>query len=154
MLVVSAVIPFICKKKRIVVWNKINPITDEKVATSLSSFDIPWATDIQNKIGSRPKRPPARELTKLTKPLTKPTLASAFPVAGMLIKKGVSFRNVFLFLGSWSTMKIPMMLFEVAQLGSRFAAARFAFNFVGIIILAWIMDKTMSKEEEEYMLQH
>lgn len=81
-------------------------------------------------------------------------LYAAFPVAGMLIKKGVAFRNVFLFLGAWSTMKIPMILFEVSQLGSRFAAARFAFNFVGIIILAWIMDKIMSKEEEEYMLQH
>ena len=48
-------------------------------------------------------------------------LYAAFPIAGMFIKKGVSLTNVFLFLGAWSTTKIPMTLFEAAQLGSKFA---------------------------------
>ena len=41
----------------------------------------------------------------------------------MLLKKGASFFNVFLFLGAWSATKLPQMLFEISQLGAKFAAA-------------------------------
>lgn len=76
-------------------------------------------------------------------------LYAAFPIAGIFLKKGVSLANVFLFLGAWSTTKIPMMLFEVTQLGGRFAATRFALNVVGIVVLAAVMEKTTSPEEAE-----
>ena len=79
MLVVSAFTPFKPRKKRIVVWNKIKPIIEAKVATSLSSLDIPCATDIQNRIGNKPNSPPARALIRLTKSFTNPTFANAFP---------------------------------------------------------------------------
>lgn len=74
-------------------------------------------------------------------------LYAAFPVAAVFLRKGVSLFNVFIFLGSWSTAKIPMMLFEVTQLGGRFAAARFAFNLIGIVIISLIMERTTSEEE-------
>lgn len=44
-------------------------------------------------------------------------LYAAFPVAEILLKKGVSLGNVWVFLGTWSTMKIPMLLFEVQAWG-------------------------------------
>ena len=72
---------------------------------------------------------------------------AAFPVAAVFLRKGVSLFNVFIFLGSWSTAKIPMMLFEVTQLGGRFAAARFAFNLIGIVIISLVMERTTSEEE-------
>lgn len=52
-------------------------------------------------------------------------------------------------MGAWSTTKIPMMLFDVTQLGVKFAIARFALNLVGIasIILAFIMEKTTTVQE-------
>ena len=81
-------------------------------------------------------------------------LYAAFPIASMFLKKGVSLVNVFLFLGSWSTTKIPMMLFEATQLGSEFAALRFALNALGIIGLAFIMEKTISSKEEEMLRQN
>lgn len=76
-------------------------------------------------------------------------LYAAFPIAGVFLKKGVSLTNVFIFLGAWSTTKLPMMLFEITQLGGRFAGIRFVVNVIGIVILAVIMEKTTSKEEAE-----
>ncbi len=40
-------------------------------------------------------------------------LYGAFPVAYILWKKGCSIRNIFIYLGAFSTLKIPMMTFEI-----------------------------------------
>ena len=74
-------------------------------------------------------------------------LYAAFPMAAMFMKKGVSLANIFIFIGAWSTTKIPMMLFEVTQLGSSFASMRFALNLVGVIIISVVIDKTTSEDE-------
>ena len=41
-----------------------------------------------------------------------------------------------------------MMLFEVTQLGWKFASLRFGLNLVGILVLSALMDKTTKKEGE------
>ncbi|MDF2685335.1 MAG: putative permease [Clostridia bacterium] len=48
-------------------------------------------------------------------------LYGAFPVAAVFMKKGVKFSNILIFIGAWSTTKIPMVLFEVSSLGFKFA---------------------------------
>lgn len=73
-------------------------------------------------------------------------LYAAFPMAAMFMKKGVSLANIFIFLGAWSTTKIPMMLFETTQLGPKFALLRFVLNLVGIIVMSAVIDKTTSEE--------
>lgn len=73
-------------------------------------------------------------------------LYAAFPMAAMFMKKGVSLANIYLFIGAWSTTKIPMMMFEVTQLGFRFASLRFVLNLIGIIIISLIIDKTTHEE--------
>ena len=80
-------------------------------------------------------------------------LYAAFPLAGVFLKKGVSLINVFIFIGAWSTTKIPMMLFEVTQLGSKFAVTRFLMNLVGIVLLSFVMEKTTSQKEKEVIYQ-
>lgn len=67
----------------------------------------------------------------------------------IFLKKGVSLTNIFIFVGAWSSTKIPMMLFEITQLGWKFAFARFILNLIAIIILAIIMEKTTSKKDAE-----
>ena len=74
-------------------------------------------------------------------------LYAAFPVAAMLLKKGAKLRNVFLFVGTWSTTKIPMLLFEATSLGVPYMLLRFAFNIVGIVLIAVILEKTLSEED-------
>lgn len=80
-------------------------------------------------------------------------LYASFPVTMVFLKKGVSLTNIFIFLGAWSTTKIPMMLFEITQLGSKFALIRFGLNLIAIIVLAVIMEKTTTKKDAEAMYE-
>jgi uncharacterized membrane protein YraQ (UPF0718 family) len=81
-------------------------------------------------------------------------LYGAFPVAAVLMKKGVSFTNILIFIGAWSTTKIPMFLFEMAALGPRFAWTRLAVDIPGIIIIAWILNRMISSKEKEKIYQN
>ena len=66
-------------------------------------------------------------------------LYGAFPVAHLFWKKGCSMRNVFLYLGAFSTLKAPMMLFEAAFLGWRFTLLRAAAAIPVFVLIAEIM---------------
>ncbi|WP_319203267.1 permease [uncultured Ilyobacter sp.] len=74
-------------------------------------------------------------------------LYGAFPVAAVFMKKGVKFSNVIVFLGAWSTTKIPMFLFEMASLGSKFAFSRLVIDIFGIIIMARIVSNLIPEDE-------
>ncbi len=74
-------------------------------------------------------------------------LYGAFPVAGLLMKKGASFDNILVFIGAWSTTKIPMFLFEVRSLGFRFALARLFIDLVIIVIMAMLIKRFVGAEE-------
>lgn len=76
-------------------------------------------------------------------------LYAAFPISAILIKKGVRFLNVFIFLGAWSTTKIPMLLFEATNLGWQYMLLRLFCNIIGIIVIAIILEKTMTIENKE-----
>lgn len=72
-------------------------------------------------------------------------LYGAFPVASVLMKKGASFFNILVFIGAWSTTKIPMFLFELQALGAPFALTRLAVNIPGIIIIAKLISSMISQ---------
>lgn len=74
-------------------------------------------------------------------------LYGAFPVAAVFMKKGVKFSNLLIFIGAWSTTKIPMFLFEMASLGTKFAVTRLLIDIPGIIIIALILSKLITKKE-------
>ncbi|SHJ71595.1 permease [Parasporobacterium paucivorans] len=81
-------------------------------------------------------------------------LYGAFPVAAVFMKKGVKFMNILIFIGAWSTTKIPMFLFEITALGSRFAISRLLIDIPGIIIIALILSKTVSREEVKILYEN
>ncbi len=76
-------------------------------------------------------------------------LYGAFPVAAVFMRKGVKFTNILIFLGAWSTTKIPMFLFEVASLGAVFAVTRLLIDIPGIIIIAYLLAALLPKSEIE-----
>lgn len=76
-------------------------------------------------------------------------LYAAFPVATVMLKKGSSIFNVLVFLGAWSTTKIPLLTFEAASLGMRFMLTRLALSVIGILVIALLTDKTLTDEERE-----
>jgi len=81
-------------------------------------------------------------------------LYGAFPVAAVFMKKGVSFKNILIFIGAWSTTKIPMVLFEATSLGLTFALTRLLVDIPGIIIIAYVISLFVSKEEVETMVRN
>ncbi len=74
-------------------------------------------------------------------------LYAAFPVAGIMMKKGSKFSNVMVFIGAWSTTKIPLLLFEAGALGLNFMLLRFALNLPVIFLLGWLVEKSIPAHE-------
>lgn len=80
-------------------------------------------------------------------------LYAAFPVAGMLLKKGSKFSNVLIFLGSWSTTKIPLLLFEASSMGWKFMLLRFTIDIPVILLIAVITGKLLKQNEIDEIYQ-
>ncbi|MDZ7794686.1 MAG: permease [Spirochaetia bacterium] len=74
-------------------------------------------------------------------------LYGAFPVAAVFLKRGASFRNVFIFIGAWSTTEIPMLLFEYEALGPRFALTRLLVDIPGIIVISWLLGLSLNDSD-------
>ena len=77
----------------------------------------------------------------------------AFPVAEVMLRKGTSLRNVFVFIGAWSTMRIPMILFEIQNLGAVFGLTRYFVSLVGILLMALLMDRVLTEKEKDAILE-
>lgn len=70
-------------------------------------------------------------------------LYGAFPVAVALWRKGTAPRNVFIYLGAFSALKIPMLTFEVAFLGWQFSLVRTAATLPVFIFLAYLLERLL-----------
>lgn len=70
-------------------------------------------------------------------------LYGAFPVAVALWRKGTAPRNVFIYLGTFSALKIPMLTFEVAFLGWQFSLVRTTVTLPVFIALAYLLERLL-----------
>jgi len=68
-------------------------------------------------------------------------LYGAFPVALGLARKGCSPRNVFIYLGAFSSLKIPLLAFEVGFLGWPFSLARVLISLPAFILVGVLVDR-------------
>ncbi len=75
-------------------------------------------------------------------------LYAAFPIASVMAQKGARYSNILVFLGAWSTLKIPMFLFEMSSLGIKFALSRWLINIPGIILMAFIIERVLSENDK------
>lgn len=80
-------------------------------------------------------------------------LYGAFPVAAVMMKKGAKFSNIMIFVGAWSTLKIPMFLFEMSALGTTFAVTRWLASVTGVILITLVIDRLVSCEEQAAIYQ-
>ena len=62
--------------------------------------------------------------------------------------------NILIFIGAWSTTKIPLLLFEISSLGAEFAGTRLILNLFGILIIASLIAKIVPKEEVERIYEN
>lgn len=81
-----------------------------------------------------------------------PTVA-AFPVAMIMIKKGAKYSNVLFFLMVWSSLKLPIVFYQVTEIGWQLSTIINVSMLVMFIIGAFFTDKIISKEEHEELYQ-
>jgi uncharacterized membrane protein YraQ (UPF0718 family) len=73
-------------------------------------------------------------------------LYGAFPVAYILSKKGASVRNVFIYISTFSCMKLPLLTFEIGFLGLKFSLLRTFFTLPVFIVIGILMEKYLGKD--------
>ncbi len=76
-------------------------------------------------------------------------LYGAFPVAYLLYKKGASIRNIFIYLGAFSSMKIPMLGIEIGYLGIQFSLVRTLVSLPLFIGIGYLMERYLKNKHFE-----
>jgi len=76
-------------------------------------------------------------------------LYAAFPIAGTFLKKGASLFNILIFIGAWSTTKLPMILFEASSLGWKFTLTRLILDIIVIFAIAFITNSILTKNDKD-----
>lgn len=79
---------------------------------------------------------------------------AAFPFTTVLIKKGVKFSNIIIFMNAWCVTKIPTLLFETSSLGYKFTLVRLTINLPGIIIMGYLVQRFMDKDSLFRLYNH
>lgn len=74
---------------------------------------------------------------------------AAFPFTAVLLKKGVKFTNVIIFMNAWCVIKISTLLFEISSLGYKFTFYRLLIDFVGVIIMGYLVNYFVMKTGKE-----
>jgi len=75
-----------------------------------------------------------------------PTLI-AFPIAYLMLRKGAKYSNVMFFLMVWSSLKIPIVFFQITTLGLRFSLIIDITLLIIFYISASVINLFVSKEE-------
>lgn len=71
-------------------------------------------------------------------------LYAAFPIALSFQRKGARLANVVVFLGTWATLKTPMIVMEASFVGLRFALLRLAFTLPCVLAIGWLMERLLA----------
>jgi uncharacterized membrane protein YraQ (UPF0718 family) len=74
-------------------------------------------------------------------------LYGAFPVAYMLYKKGASIKNIFIYLGAFSSLKIPMLGMEIGYLGIQFTLVRTLISLPLFIAVGFLMEAYLKNRD-------
>lgn len=70
---------------------------------------------------------------------------AAFPFASVLLKKGVKFSNIIIFMNAWCVTKFSTLLFEVNALGYKFTLVRLLIDIPGVIIIGYLVEYLYNK---------
>lgn len=71
----------------------------------------------------------------------------AFPIAVLLLKKGASVRYIVFFLGAWSTVKLPVLVYEFTSFGFKFTLIHICFGLVFYYLTAILFEKIYDQQK-------
>jgi len=77
----------------------------------------------------------------------------AFPIAVLLLKKGASVRYIVFFLGAWSTVKLPVIVYEITSFGSKFTLIHICFGLVFYYLTGILFEKFMTDKNLKYEIK-
>jgi len=80
-------------------------------------------------------------------------LYAAFPVAAILLKKGARFAYVIFFLGTWTSAKLPLILFEMTSLGVNFTLIHVTTMIILYLIGSFALERRLSQKEKNDIVQ-
>ena len=80
-------------------------------------------------------------------------LYMTFPIGAILLRKRASIKNVLIFIGASSSIKIPEIIVEIYTLGVKFTFVRLGIEIIGIILIGWIIDKRLPRREKEIIFK-
>ncbi len=72
----------------------------------------------------------------------------AFPIAVVLLKKGASVRYIVFFLGAWSTVKLPVIVYEITSFGSKFTLIHIGFGLLFYYLTGILFEKIMTDKND------
>ena len=83
----------------------------------------------------------------------------AFPIALLLLEKGVRVQLVVFFLGVWVVAKLPIILYETVALGLLFTIIHISFGLVFFYLLGFYIEKKIAGQlpilkNEESLMKH
>ncbi|HKL60944.1 MAG TPA: permease [Acholeplasma sp.] len=81
-----------------------------------------------------------------------PTIA-AFPLALLMMKKGAKYGNVMFFLMTWSTLKLPILIYQITELGLKLSLIMNGVMLLVFIIASILIDKIISEADVAAMLE-
>lgn len=73
---------------------------------------------------------------------------AAFPFTAVLLKKGVKFSNIIIFMNAWCVTKLSTLLFEVGALGYKFTFVRLLIDIPGVIIMGYLVEYLSNKKSK------
>ncbi|MBI9009506.1 MAG: permease [Tenericutes bacterium] len=76
-------------------------------------------------------------------------LYMAFPISAILLKKHANIRYIVFFLGIWSSMKLPILIYEFANFGFVFTMTNIVAAIVIFILGSYIVEQLLSKKDIE-----
>lgn len=80
-------------------------------------------------------------------------LYMTFPIGAILLRKRASIKNVLIFIGASSCIKIPEIIFEIYTIGIEFTLIRLGVEIIGIVLIGWLIDKILPRREKEIIFK-
>lgn len=75
----------------------------------------------------------------------------AFPIAVLLLRKGAGVRYVVFFLGAWSTVKLPVLVYEFTSFGLPFTSIHIGFGLLFYYVTGILFERYYDRQQ---LLQH
>ena len=78
----------------------------------------------------------------------------AFPVAALLIRKGARIAYALFFLGIWSAVKLPLVIFETTAMGAKFTIIHISVMIFTYLIGSFVIERLLSEKDKKELVEN